>query len=55
MKTNIKEKTKKESIEVLAKKFMELDDCSKNFIAGYMSARIEVAEEIRQLREKLKQ
>ena len=23
---------------------MELDDCSKNFIAGYMSARIEVAE-----------
>lgn len=41
-------------IEILAEKFMSLDEKSKQFVAGYMSARIEAAEEIRQLKEELK-
>lgn len=44
----------KQKIEVLAEKFMLLDEKSKQFVAGYMSARIEAAEEIRQLKEELK-
>lgn len=45
---------KNEKIEVLAQKFMSLDESSKSFIAGYMSARIEASEEMNRLREEIK-
>lgn len=45
---------KNEKIEKIAEKFMLLDENSKQFVAGYMSARIEAAEEIRQLKEQIK-
>lgn len=45
---------KNEKIENIAEKFMSLDENSKQFVAGYMSARIEAAEEIRQLKEQIK-
>ena len=43
-----------EKIEKIAEKFMSLDEKSKQFIAGYMSARIEAAEEIKKLKEEIK-